>query len=206
MKKNDDYYKQVEQEIKEGKYQEGLRTRAIAEADGNESKARALYIKFRIESLKTEEAETIRKAKEEKKRKHLAERPTLSTAIIWFSIQFVLALIVHLADIHKGHYGQERTGIMMGWVCLIYGFKYASLISQNVSRRASNVYKYSGIALLFIGGLPFGWVLALLHQVYAFKHAQSAKEYAKFIAIIITLMIAIYFGGGLLYELINQKS
>jgi hypothetical protein len=205
VKKNDDYYKQVEQEIREGKYQEGLRTKAIAEANGNESKAKALYIKFRIESLKVEEAETIRRAKEEKKRKRLAERPPLSTAVIWFSLQFILALIFHLIDIGKGRYGQHWTGIMMGWVCLIYGFKYASLISLNVSKRASNIYKYCGVVLLFIGGLPGGWILALIHQIYAFKHAQSAKEYAKFIAIIITLMIAIYFGGGLLYELINQK-
>jgi hypothetical protein len=205
MEKNDDYYKQVEQEIKEGKYQEGLRTRSIAEADGNESKARALYIKFRIESLKAEEAKTIRKAKEEKKRERLAERPTLSTAVIWFSLQFVLALILHLFDLDKGGYGQNWTGIMMGWVCLIYGFKYASLISQNISKRASHIYRSFGVVLLFIGGLPGGWILALLHQIYAFKHGQSAKEYAKFMAIIIILMIAIYFGGGLLYELITQK-
>jgi hypothetical protein len=73
MKKNDDYYKQVEQEIKQGKYQEGLRTRAIAEADGDENKARALYIKFRIESFKVEEAEAIRETKEQKEGERLAE-------------------------------------------------------------------------------------------------------------------------------------
>ena len=73
MKNNDDYYKQVEQQIKQGEYQEGLRTRAIAEADGDENKARALYIKFRVESLKTEAAETIRGAKGQKKRQRLAE-------------------------------------------------------------------------------------------------------------------------------------
>ena len=73
MKKNDYYYKQVEQEIKQGKYQEGLRTRAIAEADGDENKARALYIKFRVESLKTEAAEAIRGAKEQKERQCLAK-------------------------------------------------------------------------------------------------------------------------------------
>lgn len=73
MKKNDDYYRQVEQEIKQGKYQEGLRTRAIAEADGDENKARALYINFRVESLKTEAAEAIRDAKEQKELRRLAE-------------------------------------------------------------------------------------------------------------------------------------
>ncbi len=73
MKKNDDYYKQVEQEIKQGEYQEGLRTRAIAEADGDENKARALYINFRIESLKAEEGKAIREAKEQKERERLAE-------------------------------------------------------------------------------------------------------------------------------------
>ncbi len=61
MKKNDDYYKQVEQEIKQGEYQEGLRARAIADADGDENKARALYIKFRVESLKAEAADLIRR-------------------------------------------------------------------------------------------------------------------------------------------------
>jgi uncharacterized membrane protein len=133
------------------------------------------------------------------------ELPTLSTAVIWFSLQFVLALILHLVDVSKGRYGQPYTGITMGWVCLIYGFKYASLISQNISKRASYIYRSSGVVLLFISNLPFGWILALIHQVYTFKHGQNAKEYTKFIAIIITLMIAIYFGGSLLYELLNQK-
>jgi hypothetical protein len=54
MKKSDDYYKQVEQEIKQGEYQEGLRARAIAETDGDEKKASALYIKLRVDSLKAE--------------------------------------------------------------------------------------------------------------------------------------------------------
>ena len=73
MKKNDDYYKQVEQEIKQGKYQEGLRTRALAEAGGDENKARALYIKFRVESLKTEAAEAILNAKRQREQRRIED-------------------------------------------------------------------------------------------------------------------------------------
>lgn len=73
MKKNNDYYKQVEKEIREGKYEEGMRTRAIAEASGDENKARALYIKFRVRSLKREAANLMRKEKEEEEQERLAE-------------------------------------------------------------------------------------------------------------------------------------
>jgi hypothetical protein len=73
MKESNDYYKQVEQEIGEGKYQEGMRTRAIAEAGGDENKARALYIKFRVGSLKREATNLIRKGKEEEEQERLAE-------------------------------------------------------------------------------------------------------------------------------------
>jgi len=76
MKESDDYFKQVEQEIREGKFQEGLRARVIAETDGNEKKARALYIKLRIKSLKAERADAIRKAERQKEEDRLAELDT----------------------------------------------------------------------------------------------------------------------------------
>jgi hypothetical protein len=83
MKNDADHYKQVEQEIKEGKFQEGLTTRAIAETDGDENKARALYIKLRIESLKKEAIEKIHKAKEQElKAKEFEKQERLTELII----------------------------------------------------------------------------------------------------------------------------
>jgi hypothetical protein len=73
MKIEDDYYKQVEQEINEGKYQEGLRTKVLVQADGDENKARVLYIKLRVESLKAEEMKAVRDAKRQIEQEHLAK-------------------------------------------------------------------------------------------------------------------------------------
>ena len=48
------YYEIVANELEKGQMDKGLHTQAFAEADGNENKAKALYIKLRVESLKDE--------------------------------------------------------------------------------------------------------------------------------------------------------
>lgn len=145
MKKNNDYYKQVEQEIKQGKYQEGLRTRAIAEADGDESKARALYIKFRIESFKVEEAEAVREAKEKKERERLAE----------LNIQLEnLSPVVRRRKMIRivGIIGGFAIGIVVG-IIVIFSFQIPIGIYR-IEELLLSVFFFGGL------GACFGYVLA----------------------------------------------
>jgi len=53
MSSDDLYYRQVEQELRDGKLQPGLEAKAVVEANGDEKKAGALYMRLRVKSLKT---------------------------------------------------------------------------------------------------------------------------------------------------------
>ena len=58
------YYDIVAKELRERRLQDGLWARALAETGGNDSKARARYIKLRAEELMREEEEVRRKEDE----------------------------------------------------------------------------------------------------------------------------------------------
>lgn len=60
-------YEQISNELDAGTHQKGLWTKAIAEAEGNESKVKAIYIKLRFNQIKEEE-------KKERERKANFER------------------------------------------------------------------------------------------------------------------------------------
>ncbi len=47
-------YAQVAEELSEGNVKAGLWTKATADADGNENKIKALYIKYRVQSMQDE--------------------------------------------------------------------------------------------------------------------------------------------------------
>ena len=47
-------YEQVAHELSHGERREGLWTKALASADGIETKAKALYIRFRVQAIKDE--------------------------------------------------------------------------------------------------------------------------------------------------------
>jgi len=48
------FYEIVANEMEKGEYFKGLQTQAFAEAEGDERKAKALYIKLRVKALKDE--------------------------------------------------------------------------------------------------------------------------------------------------------
>ena len=55
-------YEQIYNEIEAGLQQKGLWARAIAEADGNESKIKSIYIKLRFNEIKTKYDNTDKKS------------------------------------------------------------------------------------------------------------------------------------------------
>ena len=76
-------YEQIAVEIAEGAVKAGLCTQAIAQADGNEARIEACYIKLRFQNLKDEmqaaEAAAFQKARDdEKKAKEQAKKKAAS--------------------------------------------------------------------------------------------------------------------------------
>jgi len=61
-------FEQVALELSEGKRRNGLWAKALANCDGNEKKAKSLYIRYRVQSIK-DEAEILEVVAEEKKMK-----------------------------------------------------------------------------------------------------------------------------------------
>lgn len=61
-------YAQVVEELTQGKRRDGLWARAIAESEAREDKAKSLYIRYRVQSIKDEikVSEKARKAEEER--------------------------------------------------------------------------------------------------------------------------------------------
>jgi len=53
--KDEKIYSQVLSEIESNDYRKGLLAKALSEANGNEEKSRAIYIKLRYQSIKDEE-------------------------------------------------------------------------------------------------------------------------------------------------------
>jgi ABC-type Na+ efflux pump permease subunit len=109
------FYEAVAEEISNGIYKQGIRTKAFAEADGVESKAQALYIKYRVAQL-IEQASLEKKAREleaaEQRKRDIAEKQAKEAAdaasegivpvhvivfvlIVVFLVSFASALIKH---------------------------------------------------------------------------------------------------------------
>ncbi len=69
---NDDtFYEQVADELEAGTQKKGLWTRCFAEADGDENRAKAIYIKLRVAQLSAEEKDRVaeeRRLEEENER------------------------------------------------------------------------------------------------------------------------------------------
>lgn len=121
MKNDDDYYRQVEQELKRGIFQEGLTTRAIAETNGDENKAKALYIKLRIESLRKEAIEETRKAKEQElQAKELEKQERLAELKIELK---------NLASVSRTRRLIKRWGEILFSICSVFiGFFFLLLL------------------------------------------------------------------------------
>lgn len=53
------YYEMAGEEIRRGTIRQGLWLKAVAMSDGDENRARAAYLKLRVESMRTEVANTL---------------------------------------------------------------------------------------------------------------------------------------------------
>lgn len=88
-------YEQVAVEVSQGKIRNGLWTKALANSDGAEKKAKSLYIKYRVQSIIDEASlleETHRSKEEELERK---DNIAVITVIVLFVI---LALAMFLPE------------------------------------------------------------------------------------------------------------
>lgn len=75
---NSKFYDQVARELQSGPPIPGLWTRAFAETNGNDAKARALYIKFRVQQLQVEAQAQAKREKFERREAERAALPNLS--------------------------------------------------------------------------------------------------------------------------------
>lgn len=66
-------YAAVAEEVKSEKIRAGLMAKAVAEADGNKDREMALYIKYRVQSIKDERDVAERQARYEEKKEHFEQ-------------------------------------------------------------------------------------------------------------------------------------
>ena len=94
--RDQDYYSIVADEIISGNFDEGLWTRAFADALGDERKAVAFYIKLRVKQLKINDYEKMKKEKKITKEKSDSKAPTpvfillLIIGIFFFLLSFII--------------------------------------------------------------------------------------------------------------------
>lgn len=68
-------YEEVLKEVEQGKRRDGLWAKAFANSDGNENKAKALYINYRVQSIKDEiELSSIAAEAAAKEEKRISEK------------------------------------------------------------------------------------------------------------------------------------
>lgn len=88
------FYEIAADEIEAGELRRGLWLKCLAESDGNDQKARAAYIRIRVEELRGEEAERQRKARSARRWQAWENAdPGLLIALI---VMLVLLLIILL--------------------------------------------------------------------------------------------------------------
>ncbi len=161
---DDEFYDRVANELKANTQSPGLWTKAYSEMNGDEAKAKALYIRYRVQQLKTESQVQAERANdrgqsdhahhqaEEKRKKSMARR------LAWEALP-------PLSPIHK------IGALSLGVICLsITGLCVLSTIGFNVSGEPSQpngdrIFQ----SLLFVGvATLFGWL--------AFKCFKNAKR------------------------------
>ena len=134
---DDKFYDEVARELKENNLVAGLWTKAFAEMSGDDAKARALYIKYRVEQLRNKAALEIESQKSEAKIKAkqqcLAANPPLSGP-------------VKAANL--------LVGIFCGILSLIFIGALALSVIDGISR--SDMDEVFG-AVTFLGCLTFGF-------------------------------------------------
>lgn len=150
----DKFYDQVANELKDQILFPGLWTKAYAEMNGDDSKARALYIRYRVQELQNKQMEATRqqlkdarsKAKEMRRAKETAKPPLtpfLQIANVFVAIPCAcISVLMTLGCL----------GIIMG---------LTGILDETASpHKRSNVDTDLMLGIPFIGGLAvgFGWI------------------------------------------------
>lgn len=131
--KDSRFYEQVAGELQAGPPIPGLWTRAYAETSGDEAKARALYIQYRVQQLRSEAAAERVRQKHESERLAEAAKPPLkwydkAANLVVGIICGVLALVLALsmigpwADANDGTSVGEKVTISLVLGAIAFGF------------------------------------------------------------------------------------
>ena len=108
------YYDIVANEIKTGKIDNGLWTRAYAEALGDERKAKALYINYRVNQLNQKDTAPAVFEKEKQKPKPLKKR-----SLIFIYTVILIAVITGFASIAYLFVGYPEAAFPLGLVAIL---------------------------------------------------------------------------------------
>jgi hypothetical protein len=100
------YYDIVANEIESGKIENVLWTRAFAESLGNETKAKALYITFRVNQLKQIDTAPARLKSENQKNKPVKQRSPffISVVILLAILSGVISIAYYLGGYPEATY------------------------------------------------------------------------------------------------------
>ena len=110
------FYEQVARELQDGPPIPGLWTQAFAETSGDEAKARALYIQYRVQQLRSEAVAAKKRQKYEAERLAEAAKPPLkwydkAANLVAGIICGVLALVLALGMIGPWADTDDRTSV-----------------------------------------------------------------------------------------------
>jgi hypothetical protein len=91
MSKKDQYYEKALEEIENENYIKTTYAKALRYSEGNDSKIKSLYIKYRVESLQKE----ANKEYEAKRIPSYAERNFIKISILFLCLFLVIAIIIN---------------------------------------------------------------------------------------------------------------
>lgn len=107
----EEIYAQVAEELAQGKRKDSLWAKALAESDGIENKAKSLYIKYRVQSIKDEievseknekQRQEAKKATQQKKEIQAANKADSMTVANWFWLFLIFGFLIYMFYIFDG--------------------------------------------------------------------------------------------------------
>jgi len=140
-------YNQVASELQNKTLIPGLWTKAFAEANGDDAKARALYIKFRVQQLYDEAQTRIARDKFERREAERAAQPRLSrtTRFANFLLGAICGLLTFLLilgmigvlvdDSDPNETAESKLGVILGLCVPAFGFGWITYKCERALRR-----------------------------------------------------------------------
>ncbi len=126
-----DIYDQVAEEIESDNLISGVWTRAFAEADGDENRAKAIYIKLRFEALSSKKKERVSEGSRVKKERRRAEKKKKPRLAIK---RFVFQILTMTLSLLAGFFSLGAIGCFISGGCCEWGMpRLMSIIAHYVT-------------------------------------------------------------------------